>query len=116
LHDIGRADDKGGTEHALIGAQMAPRYCPKDLTAIEKQTIAFAIAHHADLVAPNGNYPTVSNFPQIRKKGLIEGVIATLWDADRIELLRLGFVFESYLSTAFAKKLLINLYRKKTFR
>jgi len=106
LHDIARENDGSGTEHAIKGAAIAAKYFPKSLTPSEKKSLTFAIYHHADLIAPNGGFPVTANFPEIRKKGLIEKLIAALWDADRLEMRRLGGVDKRYLSTKFAKQLL----------
>jgi putative nucleotidyltransferase with HDIG domain len=106
LHDIGRESDIGGTEHALRGARLAKKYYPSGLTALEKQTIEYAIAHHSDLSSPSGDYPVVANYPEINSRKLIEGIIASLWDADRIEMQRLGSVSEQFFSTEIAKKLM----------
>ena len=106
LHDIAREDDASGKEHAVAGAQIAHRFFPKGLTMLERRTVKFAIEHHADRVAPNGGYPVTSNYPDIKRAGLIVEVIAALWDADRLDLVRMKPVSKRYLSTDYARKIL----------
>jgi hypothetical protein len=107
LHDIGRRDDYDGPQHAHDGVKVAEKYlAPLGLSEIEKKTILFAIAHHADCRAPNCQVPVTANYPEIKEQGLIETVIAGLWDANRLELTRSQPVLAEYLSTATAKVML----------
>lgn len=99
LHDIGRRDDRGGSEHAVTGAKMAPDFLPPGLTALERETILFAISHHADTKAPNGGSPVVGNYPEIEERGLLKDVIAVIWDADRLDIKRIDRVRKEFLST-----------------
>jgi putative nucleotidyltransferase with HDIG domain len=109
LHDLGREDDLQDPAHAKRGAQLVKQLSPKDLSDLEIESIKFAVAHHADRQAPNGDSPIVSNYPEIKQKGLLEKLIAVIWDADRLQLTRRGRVDPRYLSTDFAKRLATNI-------
>jgi hypothetical protein len=109
LHDIGRVDDDDKEKiHGQRGAEMSGQFLPASMPDVEGASILFAIRHHSDREAPNGLKPITENYPEISRRGLVEGIIAAIWDADRLDLRRLDDVDvdESYLSTDAAKGLL----------
>jgi molybdenum cofactor biosynthesis enzyme MoaA len=91
LHDIGRIDDNDRKrEHALKGSLIAKSILKKYFReyGIDHEKIIYAIKHHSD--------GTISDDP----------LIGTIWDADRLDLGRIGVkINPTLLSTAAAKKI-----------
>jgi len=88
LHDGARTDDKGGNGHAHDSAVLARQLLKMFYPHLEADRICDAIARHAD--------------------GEVTGdtLTACLWDADRLELKRIGRTIDlDLLSTRVAKRL-----------
>jgi putative nucleotidyltransferase with HDIG domain len=72
LHDCGRVDDAGGSQHAIDSAKLAEPLLKRFFPHLDAERILSAISLHAD--------------------GLVtEDILAgALWDADRLTLTRCG--------------------------
>lgn len=89
LHDCARQNDGNGEGHARESAQMARSIIVKHFGELDVNRICSAIADHA------------------AGKTTADGLAAAIWDADRLDLARLGIVVDpAYLSTALARRLL----------
>ena len=105
FHDVGRLGDAKDYGHGMRSAEVLREKASKLFPSADFDSIIFAIEHHSDAKAPDGNYPVVVNY-DIRHN--VNPLIAMcLWDADRLDLLRyLEFVPRiktEYLNTNFAK-------------
>jgi len=102
-HDRPRIHDGDDQEHGKQAALLISR--EPIFRCFDVPSMTFAVEHHADRVAPNGKYPIVQNY--IGQKGIDLHVAAALWDADRLDLIRIPFfkgrVDPNYLSTEYAK-------------
>jgi len=88
LHDAGRTDDFGGNQHALDSAILARPLLIRLYPHIDADLVCYAIARHADGMTTD------------------DPLIGSLWDADRLELKRIGrYVREDLLSTAEGKRI-----------
>ena len=115
LHDLGRASDLDDPAYALKGEALAKEIIEQFdfLTIKERQSILFAIAHHADQTPTfEKTFPVTRNYNEIQEAGLIEGVVAVLWDADRLDLPRVRPVSRQFLSTTQAQALVDHANRK----
>lgn len=96
LHDCARNDDGGGTRHAHDSAVLAKKLLSMFYPHLDAIRLYDAIAQHAD---------------GITTKDLL---IACVWDADRLDLRRLGIeVNPDLLSTSIARRIVMirrNLY------
>ena len=89
LHDIGRVNDNGGNEHALQGFEISKQLLAKYWPHLDHRKILTAIKEHADSLITD------------------DPLIGSIWDADRLDLTRLGIkINPELLSTKTAKKLL----------
>lgn len=89
LHDIGRIDDNGGNEHAFRGFEISKQLLAKYWPHLNHKKILTAIKEHADSLITD------------------DPLIGSIWDADRLDLTRLGIKINlELLSTQTAKKLL----------
>lgn len=73
FHDARRHSEAADPDHGRRGAELAMRFAPRlGLSAERRAQLAFACAHHAD--------------------GITEGdiTVRTCWDADRLDLWRVG--------------------------
>jgi hypothetical protein len=104
LHDSGRLYDGSDPEHAKRGAEIARKEINISFPERDIVSIVWAIENHSLKQAPNGKFPIVSNFDVPER---VNGKIAIyLWDADRLDLLRLPRYREidtRYLHTQKAK-------------
>jgi HD superfamily phosphodiesterase len=88
LHDSARKDDGGGCLHAIESAVLARKLLLEFYPQMDRGRICDSIKRHAD-------GETTSDL-----------MVACLWDADRLELKRLGRVVDpDLLSTEIAKRL-----------
>lgn len=92
-HDLARVDDGGGNQHALDGAAHAFPVMDAlfdDLNAAERQLVSAAIRHHSDgMTADEAYFQGVLDIEGWTEDELVE-TVAACWDADRLDLLRLG--------------------------
>jgi uncharacterized protein len=94
IHDLAREDDGGGNQHAVDGAsymdEVISAVFAGRLTQDQVETVRRAIRYHSDgMVAQQAN-----------EDGLFEGLewprdllvrtVGCCWDADRVDLLRVG--------------------------
>lgn len=92
-HDLGRVDDNGGNQHALDGAVYFREYAGTlfpDLDEPACNLVETAIRHHsdgltADVADRQGMLAHLSG-----ERESVRLVIGCCWDADRLDLLRLG--------------------------
>lgn len=92
LHDVGRRDDFGGNEHAVRGSRIAKGVIKSYWPNLHADKIVEAIKYHT------GGLTTS------------DPLIGSIWDADRLDLVRLGKRIDiSLLSTKTAKKILEEL-------
>jgi uncharacterized protein len=93
FHDLGRQDDgldpEHGTRSAAIFMKCATRLIT-DLTEFEAEIISLAIRWHSKVTSIHDNdgkrWPTTDDWSIKR----VREVMAVCWDADRLDLLRLG--------------------------
>ena len=86
LHDCARTGDESGTAHALHSAIQARVILDKHYPHLDAYTILFAIQFHAD------------------GKTTGDPITACIWDADRLDLQRLGRTIDkNLLSNGFLK-------------
>jgi uncharacterized protein len=89
LHDIGRTDDSNDRTHASRSAEIAEELLKRHWPDLNHEKILFAIMRHGD--------------------GLIseDPIIGTIWDADRLDLSRLGIkINPELISTEKARQIL----------
>lgn len=87
FHDIGRADNAGGHEHAYDGEALARSIIRKHWPRLKAKEILFAIRHHAD------------------GQKTAQKIARCVWDADRLALIRMGHPIDpAFLSTKEAKR------------
>ena len=87
LHDCARVHDGGGTRHAHDSADLAKEILATFYPHVDSDRLCDGIAHHAD--------GTVTDDP----------LIGSLWDADRLDLIRLGRETRPHLlSTGLARR------------
>ena len=105
LHDVGRINDSVDREHGYRSLMILDA-CKKELSLeFNIESVRFAILNHSRREGEKDKLPLVSNFyinEQIDKR-----VAACLWDADRLDLLRIPFfrkVDKDFLNTEYAKK------------
>ena len=92
FHDIGRTDDRGGNIHAVLGSDIARPIIKKHWKNLNLNKILYAIKHHAD------------------GKISRDKIVACIWDADRLSLVRLGAKLDlAMMSTRTGKKCAENL-------
>lgn len=88
LHDCARSDDGGGNSHAHESAFLAKRIIETNWSSTDIDKIFYAIYYHADGLNTNDPF------------------IGCIWDADRLNLVRLGLIPKvELLSTEFAKRI-----------
>jgi uncharacterized protein len=88
LHDCARKDDGGGQEHAFESARVAKVVLGRHYSNMDVQRLLYAISHHA------GGSTTQ------------DPLIGSIWDADRLDLVRLGAeIDQGLLSTVHARRL-----------
>jgi uncharacterized protein len=93
LHDLAREDDEGTRTHAVDGAAQLDRILPaigEPLSADQRETVRGAIQYHSDgMVAPEavaaGLFERVAWPPE-----LVARTVGCCWDADRLDLPRVG--------------------------
>jgi uncharacterized protein len=105
IHDLAREDDGGGNQHAIDGAfymdEVVSAVFDGQLSHDQIETIRAAIRYHSD--------GTVAQ--QASEDGLFEGLewprdllvrtVGCCWDADRIDLLRVGiYPAPEFMSTS----------------
>ena len=110
LHDLARVDDGGGRQHAVDGAKqvrtIAGQVFPS-LTDDQIRIVELAVRHHsdgltADVAARQGLF---GSCPWPTEQAL--NTVACCWDADRLDLLRLGREpLDRYMSTPFWQEIL----------
>ena len=87
FHDCARIHDGGGTQHAHDSAQLARPIITADFPHFDVARLCDGIAHHAD--------GTITD----------DFLIGCLWDADRLDLRRLGITPNPrLLSTPIARR------------
>lgn len=109
-HDLARRDDGGGNEHAIEGAEYFSSELVTlfpDIDDLQVDIITSAIKHHSDGVCSEEAFH-MGHFSHI--SGFGEDIIKTVgccWDADRLDLIRLGILpIEKYMSTVHWEELL----------
>ncbi len=94
IHDLAREDDGGGNQHAIDGAsymdEVVSAVFSGQLSPDQVETVRAAIRYHSDGMVAQ----------QASEDGLFEGLgwprdllvrtVGCCWDADRIDLLRVG--------------------------
>ena len=93
LHDCARTDDGGGTSHAHSSAQLAKDIMITCYPHLDIARLCRGIAQHAD--------------------GMItdDPLIGCVWDADRLDLSRLGIEVDLDLLSTFVARRLVMLQR-----
>ena len=92
-HDLARWDDNGGNEHAIAGAGYLDEVVPvlfARLSNEQREVIRTAIRHHADSLAVDEAYHSGWFEHLCWGKSELLNTIGCCWDADRLDLLRLG--------------------------
>ena len=90
LHDCARTDDGGGTSHAHDSACVAKNILPTCYPHLDVDRLCAGIAGHADGVVTD------------------DLLIGSVWDADRLDLVRLGIEVDlGLLSTSVARRVAI---------
>lgn len=92
-HDLGRVDDNGGNQHALDGADYFREYATAVFPDMEDRALDWvetAIRHHsdgltADVADRQGLFAHLAG-----ERESVRLMIGCCWDADRLDLLRLG--------------------------
>ncbi len=90
-HDLARFDDSGGREHALAGARYLDKVVPAafpHLSPSQIKLIRAAIYYHSHGCAAD-EARHQGWFGEVRGEEIIKA-IGCCWDADRLDLLRLG--------------------------
>jgi uncharacterized protein len=109
-HDLARIDDGGGNDHARDGARYFDTYTAKvfpHLTHVQQDFIRTAIYHHADGISAEEGWHQGWFTHLEGEKADILNVMGCCWDADRLDLLRLGIEPEPHrMSTPFWDSLL----------
>ncbi|MBN1792201.1 hypothetical protein JW826_00745 [Candidatus Woesearchaeota archaeon] len=101
FHDVSREYDEYDDEHGERSARIFESLQTR-LPVRDAPSIAFAIRHHCEREAPNGGFPVVENFAAI--DSIDKRIAACLWDADRLDLLRVhSRVDPAYLSLGFSR-------------
>lgn len=110
-HDLARTDDNGGNQHSIDGAKYIQYVTDRlfsDFPETTLDVVTTAIRYHSDgMNAEEALYelPIVDNSTWSRESTL--NTIGCCWDADRLDLLRLGIVpDESMMSTPYWKEIL----------
>ena len=109
-HDLARYDDDGGREHAIAGAKYLDKVIPTVFPLLSGSQISIirtAIYYHSHgYAADEGQY--AGWFDDLEgKKGTILDTMACCWDADRLDLLRIGIEPDPYrMSTPYWEELL----------
>jgi len=89
LHDCARTDEGGGNSHAHASAEIARELMGRFYPHLDMGRLCEGIARHADGTAT------------------ADLLIGSIWDADRLDLRRLGIHVEAdMLSTALARRIL----------
>jgi len=110
LHDLARVDDGGGRQHAIDGAEQVRTFASQVFPALSEDQVfivKLAIRHHsdgltADVAAHQGLFSNCA-WPT----DLALNTVACCWDADRLDLLRLGREpLNQYMSTPFWRDIL----------
>ena len=107
FHDIGRIDDSKGPIHAIEGAKIVQSVVPEFWPNSQIESIIFAVRHHADRAAPNRKFPTTGNYEDLMGERIIPEIVASVWDADRLDLARFPHKIPiniEYLSTKWGKE------------
>lgn len=104
-HDLARKDDNGGNEHAIEGARYFAREVVTlfpDIDEIQIEIIAAAIKYHSDgLCSEEAHHMGFFEHINVHKEDVIR-IIGCCWDADRLDLIRLGIPpREKYMSTPY---------------
>lgn len=92
-HDLARWDDNGGNEHAIAGAYYLDEVVPAlfaHLVHDQRELIRAAIRHHADSLAAEEAFHSGWFIDLPWEKSDLLNTIGCCWDADRLDLLRLG--------------------------
>ncbi|MBS3107344.1 HD domain-containing protein [Candidatus Woesearchaeota archaeon] len=106
FHDVGRTKDGFDKYHALRSVYLIQAFVAPHFPKLDLDSIVFAVKHHSDMKAPNENFPVIQNYDIDPFLINIE-VAMCLWDADRLDLLRVPKfkrIDLNYLNTEFAKK------------
>jgi uncharacterized protein len=95
LHDLAREDDSGSPQHALDGAEQIDAVIPlvsDPLAPDQVETLRLAIRHHSDgMVAARAEEAGL--FAEIGwPRDLVVATVGCCWDADRLDLPRVGVV------------------------
>lgn len=105
FHDVGRIGDAKDQGHGMRSVEVLREKVLDFFPSADFDSILFAIKHHSDAKAPDGNYPVVVNYDI--SDNVNPQIAMCLWDSDRLDLIRyLEFVSSiktEYLNTNFAK-------------
>ncbi len=109
-HDLARTDDEGGGQHAFDGARYLDEVWPTvfpNLSRRQVELVRTAIRYHSDgLTAEAAWYQGLLNSVD-RKEDEAISVVGCCWDADRLDLLRLGARPRAeFMSTEYWQKVL----------
>lgn len=104
FHDTGRIFDAFDGEHGYRSVQILDACKDRLSFEFDIDSVRFAILNHSERRGEAGALPVVENFE--RDESIDKRIAACLWDADRLDLLRLPFVTEinpEYLNTRTAR-------------
>lgn len=110
-HDLARTDDGGGNQHSIDGAEYVAHVTNTLFSDFPKDTLTIvqnAIRYHSDgMNAEEALYSLSLANDSSWSRSAILNTIGCCWDADRLDLLRLGIVpRESKMSTPFWQEVL----------
>ncbi|MBV9946472.1 MAG: hypothetical protein JOZ69_06470 [Myxococcales bacterium] len=95
VHDLARLDDGGGNQHAIDGASYVDEVLPAVFGALPSEqieTVRAAIRYHSDgLVAQAAGELGLFDRVAAPRESVVR-TIACCWDADRLDLPRVGIL------------------------
>jgi uncharacterized protein len=95
LHDLAREDDWGGNKHAIDGASQLDRFLGalgEALAEEQRETLRAAIRHHSDGMVAREAFDA-GLLPRTSWPGdLVTLTVGCCWDADRLDLPRVGIL------------------------
>lgn len=109
LHDLARKDDEAGAQHAVDGAAQIEAILPviaDPLTPAQIETIRVAVRHHSDGMV-SGRAGEAGVFAHIDwPRDLVVATVGCCWDADRLDLPRVGMTpSDRFMSTRVWKEI-----------
>jgi uncharacterized protein len=93
VHDLAREDDSGSNHHAIEGAASLDRVLPAifdGLSSEQVETIRAAIRYHSDGMTAGRAYDAGAFDDLAWPRELVVPTIGCCWDADRLDLPRVG--------------------------